>query len=79
VQINPGVVIGVEGEMWWSRETDTNEIIVVFFLTDSDRSWATDCAILAYRNEYEFIDGTAAVFVGVARLALAFLAEKVSD
>jgi hypothetical protein len=29
--MNPGVVIGVEGEMWWSRETDTNEIIVVFF------------------------------------------------
>ena len=36
--MNPGAVIGVEGEMWWSRETDTNEIIVVFFLTDSDHS-----------------------------------------
>ena len=78
--MNPGVVIGVEGEMWWSRETDTNEIIVVFFfLTDSDHSWATDCAVLAYQNEYEFIDGTAAVFVGVACRALAFLVQNVSE
>jgi hypothetical protein len=47
--MNPDVVIGVEGEMWWRIETDTNEIIVVFFLTDSDRSWATDsAAVLAY-------------------------------
>jgi hypothetical protein len=29
--MNPGVVIGIEGGMWWSRETDRNEIIVVFF------------------------------------------------
>jgi len=77
--MNPGVVIGVEGEMWWSRETDTNEIIVVFFLTDNDHSWAPHCAVLAYQNEYEFIDRTAAVFVGVARRALALLAQKVFD
>jgi hypothetical protein len=64
--MNPGAVIGIEGEVWWSRETDTNEIIVVFFLTGTDRSWACDSAVLAYQNECGVIDGYVAVFVGVA-------------
>jgi peroxiredoxin len=37
--MNPGVVIGIEGEMWWSRETDRNEIVVVFF----PQRWASVC------------------------------------
>jgi hypothetical protein len=40
LQMNPGLVIGTEGEMWWSRETDGN-VIIFFDLTEPARGKLT--------------------------------------